>query len=155
MSHSSPRYSPLYPPGDYEWYACDASGHVAVFTTAEVGPIPLSILSHRATADTFAGIVETMPSRGSSTLLVSLPDPRWFRDVASCGFFAYDWHDVYRTSSFSQRYEMLSRPDSPIHVSELPVQLQPLVSRTAFTGLRFADSTQIDVRAFFDCDPAA
>ena len=155
MTQSSPNYSALYPPGDYEWYACDASEAVAVFTTGEVGPIPLSILSHRMLADTFAGVVETMSSRGGSTLLVSLPKPRWFKHVASCGFFAYDWRDVHRTSSFSQRYEMLSRPDSPIHVSELPVQLQSLVSSTAFAGLRFADSSQIDVRAFFDCDPAA
>ena len=155
MTQSSPRYSSLYPPGDYEWYACDASGHVAVFTTAEVGPIPLSILSHRPAADAFARDVQAMPPRGSSTLLVSLPDPRWFKHIASCGFFAYDWHDVHRSSSFSQRYEMLSRPDSPIHVSELPAQLLPLVSRTTFSGLRFSDSTRIDVRAFFDCDPAA
>ena len=155
MTQSSPRYSSLYPPGDYEWFACDASGHVAVFTTAEIGPIPLSVLSHRPATDAFVGVLETMPPRGSSTLLVSLPDARWFKQIASCGFFAYDWQDVHRTSSFSQRYEMLSRPGSPIHIAELPVQLQPLVSRTTFTGLRFSDSIQIDVRAFFDCDPAA
>ena len=45
MTQSPLKYSELYPPGDYEWYASDASGHVPVFTTAEVGPVPLSILA--------------------------------------------------------------------------------------------------------------
>ena len=155
MNQSSPKYSELYPPGDYEWYACDALGHVAVFTTGEVGPVPSRVLSSRSVADTFAGIVKKMSPRGSASMIVSLPDPGWFSHIASCGFFAYDWHDVHRTVSLRHRYELLSRPDAPIHVTELPEQLQQLVSKTVFADLDFADSREIDVRAYFDCEPAS
>ena len=88
-------------------------------------------------------------------MLISLPRPDDFIRFASRGLFAYDWEDVLRTRGFSNRYEMLSRPDTPIHLSEFPEEFHPLLSSTALPGVRFADSLTIDVRRFFRCEPVA
>jgi hypothetical protein len=95
-----------------------------------------------------------MPVRGGATMLVSLPTPDDFVHFASRGFFDYDWQDVHRTGSFSRRYEMLSRPETPTHVSEIPEQFQPLLRSTVLAGVGFADGLTIDVRRYFHCEPA-
>lgn len=146
--------SDLYAWEDYEWYATDADGFVAVFTTAGIGPIPLSVLSVRPLADAFAEAVWQLPARGRATMLVSLPTPDDYIHFASRGFFAYDWHDVHRSWK-THRYEMLSRPDTPIHVSELPEQFQALLRGTTFGNVSFADSRKLDVVEHFDCESAA
>jgi hypothetical protein len=155
MANPASRPSELYDWGDYEWYAVDASGHVAVFTTAGIGPIPISVLTARLLADSFAEAVWKMPAKGRATMLVSLPTPDDYIHFASRGFFAYDWSDVHRAAWKTHRYEMQSRPDTPIHVSELPEQFQSLLRRTAFVDVSFADSRKIDVVGYFDCESAA
>jgi hypothetical protein len=88
-------------------------------------------------------------------MLISLPRPDDFIHFAVCGLFAYDWRDVHRTRGFSNRYEMLARPDAPICVSELPERFQSLLRSTVLLGVRFTDSLTIDVRGHFRCEPTA
>lgn len=87
-------------------------------------------------------------------MLVSLPRTDDYIHFASRGFFAYDWHDVHRTRK-THLYELLSRPDTPIHVSELPEQFQSLLRSTSFVDVSFGDSRKIDVVGHFDCESAA
>src|SRR3954454_9449980 len=101
MSIPLSKLSESYPGSDYEWYASDASGHVAVFTSAGIGPIPSVVLASRPLADSLAESVWKMRQRGRATMLVSLPCPDDYIHFASCGFFAYDWHDVHRARDFS------------------------------------------------------
>jgi len=156
MTTPTSKLSTFYPHGtDYEWYASDAAGHVAVFTTAGIGPMPSVLLGDLSLTDSLMDAVQHLPARGRATMLVSLPRPDSFIHFASRGLFAYDWQDVHRTRGFSDRYEMLCRPDTPIHVTEFPEQFHPLLLSTALPGVRFADSLTIDVRGFFDCEPAA
>jgi hypothetical protein len=155
MTNPASRPSELYTWEDYEWYSTDAAGHVAVFTTAGIGPIPISVLTARPLADAFAEAVWKMPARGRASMLVSLTTPDDYIHFASRGFFAYDWRDVHRTAWKTHRYEMLSRPGTPIHLSELPEQFQSLLRSTAFGDLSFADSRKIDVVGHFDCESAA
>lgn len=145
-----------YPHGtDYEWYASDAVGHVAVFTTAGIGPMPVTVLGDLPLTDSLILAVQRLPVRGHAIMLVSLPRPDDFIRFTSRGLFAYDWQDVHRTRGFSNHYEMLSRPDAPIHLSEFPEEFHPLLRSTALPGVRFADSLTIDARRFFRCEPAA
>ncbi len=153
MPEPSPKVSKLYPWEDYEWYGCDEAGEVAVFTSAGIGPIPVGVLASRAVADSLAEMVWKLPERGGATMLVSLPRPDDYVHFASRGFFAYDWQDVHHTKFKSRRYEMMSRPERPIQVSELPGEFQALVRSVVFSGLRFAESGKVDVRDYFECEP--
>ena len=85
-------------------------------------------------------------------MLVSLPRPDDFIHFANCGFFAYDWSDIHRTRGFSRKYEMYSKPDNPIHLTDIPKQFQNFLHITNFGSLNFADSPTIDVRNAFDCE---
>jgi hypothetical protein len=136
--------SASYPHGiDYEWYGLDSERHIAVFTTAGIGPIPIVVLAQLTTADRLADYVWQMPSRGEAIMLVSLPRPDDYVYFASRGFFSYDWADVYRTREFTSSYEIHSKPERSIRLTEMPSEFHDLLRATAFESLRFSDSPTI------------
>jgi hypothetical protein len=154
MTIQSPIASESYPHGyDYEWFACDKSEHISVFTSAGIGPIPTSVLVSRMQTDSLAEVVWKMPARGIATMMVNYPRPDDFLHYAKCGFYAYDWRDVHRTESFSRHYEIISKPEKPIRLSELPDIFQLLLQNTKFQDINFSDINSIDIRKYFDCRP--
>jgi hypothetical protein len=135
-----------YPLGrDYAWLATDAAGHVAVFTNAGQGPIPIAVLADRRVSDHAESLVEALPERGDCQMLVTLPRPDDFVGYSRRGLFAYDWQDCHRNAGWSKRYELLARPAVPITVSELDGVVASLIDRVRFTSLRFDDSLTIAV----------
>lgn len=155
MTNPAPSTLVGYPDGtDFEWCGCDADGHIAVFTTAGLGPIPAAVLRDSELTHALLESVRSLPSRGGATMLVRLPRPDDFVQFACRGLFAYDWQDAHRTNTGSGGYELLARPHKPLHVSELPAEVQPLLRELILADVRFADNAVLDVRKHFDCEPA-
>jgi hypothetical protein len=135
-----------YPLGqDYAWLATDAAGHVAIFTNAGQGPIPIAVLADRQDSDQAESMIEALPERGDSHMLVALPSPDAFVAFARRGLFAYDWQDCHRNTGRPHRYELLARPAVPVTVEELAGEVAALIGRVRFQSLRFADSLAIAV----------
>jgi hypothetical protein len=135
-----------YPLGwDYTWLATDAAGHVASFTNAGQGPIPIAVLADRRRFDQAEPQIMALPERGDSYILVTLPRPDDFVAFARRGLFAYDWQDSHRDTGQSHRYELIARPTVPITVEELAGEVASLIGRVRFQALRFADSLAIAV----------
>jgi hypothetical protein len=135
-----------YPLGqDYAWLATDAAGHVAIFTNAGQGPIPIAVLADRQGSDQAESLIEALPERGDSHMLVALPSPDAFVAFARRGLFAYDWQDCHRDTGQSHRYELLARPAVPVTAEELAGEVAALIGRVRFQSLRFADSLAIAV----------
>ncbi|MDR3619283.1 MAG: hypothetical protein P4L85_08030 [Paludisphaera borealis] len=136
----------VYPLGwDYAWLAADAAGHVAIFTNAGQGPIPIAVLADRRASDHAERLVEALPERSDCQMLVALPRPDDFIAYARRGLFAYDWQDCHRDTGWSHRYELLARPTAPVLVEELPGEVVALIGRVWFQSLRFAESMAIAV----------
>ncbi|MFM8536299.1 MAG: hypothetical protein ACKOEC_22420 [Acidimicrobiia bacterium] len=141
----------LYPVGtDYEWFACDTDGCVAVFTTASNGPIPTEVLRELSLVDALQKSVRSLPHRGGATMLVRLPRPDGFLRFASQGLFAYDWTAA---RGLDGDYEMLARPQRPLRLADLPEEFQPLLRELTLSGVRFANATALNVRKHFACEP--
>jgi hypothetical protein len=102
---------------DCGWLAVDRDGHVALFFTGGEGPIhgdagPFDKAADRA--------LRQMPASSQFELLTDA-HPDDVSDAASRGLFAYDWADSRRTSQDGiEGYELVARPDRPIHWTELP-----------------------------------
>ena len=145
-----------YPDGiDYEWFAVDAAGCVAAFTTGGVGPVPVTVLASHAAVDSLDEFILRLPVRGTGAMCVSLPRPDDYLAFAERGVFAYDWADVHRAAkNFSGVYELYSRPSSPITISELPAEFQRLLRDFAFNDTQFNNSTSLDVRTLIECNEA-
>jgi hypothetical protein len=136
-----------YPHGsDYGWLATDKDGHVAIFITAGVGPIPSAVLLDREQADLAEDLVWEMPERGEAYLHVDLPRPDDFVGFARRGLFAYDWSDIHRTiNNKIWRYERYSSPETPIRVGDLPPEIASLARKAYFESLSFVDSPTVQV----------
>ena len=93
-----------------------------------------------------------MPKRTGATMLVSYPRPDSFIHFAERGFFAYDWVDIHRTTANRGHcYEMVSKPDVPIHILELPMEFQTQLWTLTLTELRFGQCPAIDIQHHFNC----
>jgi hypothetical protein len=130
---------------DYAWLAADAAGHVAVFTNAGQGPIPIAVLADRRASDRVEPLVRALPERDEAHMLIDLPRPDDFAAFARRGLFAYDWQDSHRGAGRSDRYELLARPAVPITVEELRGEVAALIDKVRFESLRFDDGLAIAV----------
>ncbi|MFI4954839.1 MAG: hypothetical protein ACHP9Y_02890 [Gammaproteobacteria bacterium] len=143
-----------YPDGiDCVWLACDHNGHLAAFTTAGVGPIPIDALtSSLINVEDVEEAVCQMPKVSQAHLLVQMKRPDDFVDMAERGFFVYDWRDIHRTTGeSSNRYELIATPLNPISYDVLPASLAQLVAGIRFSDLAFVDNRVLDIYTQFEC----
>jgi hypothetical protein len=127
---------------DCGWLAVDRDGHVAVFYTGGEGPI-------REGADPYDEAAEDalreMAETSQFELLVAYPRPDDFVEAARRGLYAYDWSDVHRSDGDGiEGYELVARPDRPIHWTELP---EP--ARTAAAAARMEAAFGVAVLSRF------
>jgi hypothetical protein len=111
---------------DCGWLAIDRHGHVAVFYTGGEGPI-------HDDADPYDEAAEQALQRMTATspfeLLVTYSRPDDYVEAARCGLYAYDWSDVHRFAGDAiEGYELIARPDRPIHWTQLPEPLRTFAS---------------------------
>jgi hypothetical protein len=141
-----------FPTGwDFAWLACDAAGHVAVFTNAGVGPIPSASLALGVLAESAEEHVDQLPVVGTCVLLAKLPRPDDYVAFAKRGLFAYDWSDVHRRTGFSHQYELIARPEAPVDVGRVSASVRLLASAVRFHGTNFADSPRLSPAGLFPC----
>ncbi len=108
---------------EFDWYAVDSEGHVAIFTTAGEGHIPKAVLESFILHDEISESMES-PNWGSSDV---------WSDFANQGFFVFDWElpgGPYK------------RQCSP--ASEIDASLKSKILRIAATiSIRFSDVQEI------------
>ena len=109
---------------DCGWLAIDRDGHVAVFFTGGEGPIHDDADAYDAAAATaMRGMTATFPFE----LLVAYRRPEDFVEAASRGLYAYEWSDAHRVDRERiEGYELIARPDHPIHWTQLPEPVRTL-----------------------------
>ncbi len=84
---------------EFDWFAVDKSGEVAVFASAGVGPVPSQ---GRAAAEDHDAIGEQIVVTGWGTKTV-------WESYARVGLFAYDWDDQRHC------YSRVAQPDQPVN----------------------------------------
>jgi hypothetical protein len=143
-----------YPEGmDCVWIASDKNSNVAAFVTGGFGPIPRKVLESKCLGiEEVEGTLSTLPDFSVAQLLVSMPRPDDFIEMAGKGFFVYDWCDVERVASqYTGLYELMASPVTPIKSHMLPLLLRNLVSDVGFSMLSFSESITVKVTDAFEC----
>lgn len=123
---------------DLPWVATDASGRLAIFTTAGEGPVPPSALQVSAAAE---AAVAQLPVVGGSELLVRYSRPDDFLAWAERGLYAYDWRDVHRANA--QRtgcYELVAKPLCPMLMIGLAPEMRLPFEATVIRGVAFGQA---------------
>ena len=134
---------------DLEWLAVDDDDNIAVFTSAGKGPIPTQGFLEYSN-DNFVNSLWSMPKVSDCELLVDLPRPDDYIELSEKGFYTYDWTDVHRTKNKLDKYEIHSRPITPIKLDQLPNLIREVVKNISIP-IKFSELNEIDVGTYLDC----
>ena len=133
---------------DREWFASDRDGHVAVLSTAGLGPIPT-----RATTDPagHAAVWEALEVRGIPMGLGELD----FYDLAvapKVGAFAFDYSGPehgYGSYAPRQAYRRIGLPSDPVTANQLSPDARTYLTAVCFRDTCFADVDALVVEETF------
>lgn len=107
---------------EFDWFARDQEGQLAVLTSAGKGCIPKRVFA--GSVEAYNGFVAAIASRAiSQAVLVSKESGRFhdWREYAEHGLFAYDFQDVHRSSAKERGgYDLIFRPSVPATILDLP-----------------------------------
>jgi hypothetical protein len=123
---------------DWDWFAADEDGRVGHFTTAGMRPLPESLRGSRETLDLLSEYFEKRAAiRGGAVLTPGLEKERgafnrpinWssFLEMAVRGLYSYNTELIYGPEA---HYYLVAKPDRPISVHDLPVEIRGALERT-------------------------
>jgi hypothetical protein len=154
MNMRSGGFETRYPEGiDLVWLASDRNDHLGAFITAGAGPIPIQTLDRKSLQLTdIEGVICGMPQVPAARLLVSVPRPDSFAEMAERGVFVYDWSDVHRTTREAiLAYEPVAAPTHPITVNMPPANLAEVAMGLKFAEVAFSSGQALDPRTYMRC----
>ena len=111
---------------ELDWYALDKNGNIGIFTAIMNAPIPGKI---KASYDNYIGLkyfIDSLPK--SSSFLLTTAESGNFSDWthnAEKGLFAYDFHDVHRTT-VKNKYDLIARPTLPLNIKDINIPINLL-----------------------------
>ena len=138
---------------DCLWVASDALNHIGVFITAGIGPVPLVALdSSRMNIINVESEILKSAVVSEFEILVSVPQPDTFAELAARGIYVYDWTDVEKIMVEAvNMYELVAEPSTPVTIDSLPREILELAEVARFDGIDFAKSKFVDARKQFRC----
>lgn len=119
---------------DIMWFATDCKGNVFECTSAGCGNVPEYVCRSREETETLLDyFMEKAPTTTSSKLLIPAEDNDLIDDVkklASKGLYCFDIADYDN----DDRYNCIAIPEKALNKSELPSDIQKLLSDHIFSG---------------------
>lgn len=110
---------------EFDWFAQDRTGQLAVFTSAGKGFIPRSVFS--ASVGPYNDFVSAIANRAVSAAILEFSgDGRFqdWREFAEHGLFSYDFQDLHRVGGEKRDgYDLMYGPSIPATVADLPVHV--------------------------------
>lgn len=110
---------------EFDWFARDRKGQLAVFTSAGQGFIPQAVFS--ATVVPYNEFIAAIARRTKTSAVLTFNGSGRYHDwlvFAEHGLFAYDFQDVHRIGTEKRGgYNLIYRPSVPAMTTELPEHL--------------------------------
>ncbi|MFB1480476.1 hypothetical protein [Corallococcus sp. RDP092CA] len=119
---------------EYDWIACDGSGHVGFFSTAGGGHAPEAFLRDTDAHDDAIEAILALPgpTDGLSETQVLSPFQHTWQLMAARGVFAFD-ADIN-----GGPYRLVAAPANPIRVEALPEPASTVARQLTLEGLDFS-----------------
>ena len=130
------------PFSDFEWFALDRNGHVAILTAAGEGVIPRAVFRSREAYFLHHRTLLSLPRTGTATRVADLPgDLSFWTEAAERGLYGYDWtNHPLGTPGFATNYVRVAVPASPITVNNLDEKLRTWLEAVRLPALTFAEA---------------
>ena len=119
---------------DIMWFATDCNGNIFECTSAGCGNVPEYVCRSREETEKLLDyFMEKAPSITSSQLLIPAEDNDLINDVkklASKGVYCFDITDYDN----DDKYSCIAAPKKAINISEIPEDIQKLLSDHIYSG---------------------
>jgi hypothetical protein len=126
---------------DWDWYAVDLDQQIGHFTTAGIRSLPSSVKRDRCATEAvgvyFQELARTCgysirtaaeaDAGGWKTVAIRARYLQSFTDMAARGLFSYNTQLVYNAEA---KYYLVAVPECPLRLSDLPLNIRQMVSRT-------------------------
>ena len=132
---------------DAWWFAVDQDGHVAYFDTGENGAVPVNALTVEAPHEVLRPLLALRGEPGPSPE----EEDDWYFDaesVARLGLFGYG----YPSGFLAGPYPLWGRPESPLHIDQLPPALRQEIKRLRFATLCFEQTAELQPCDYTRCE---
>jgi hypothetical protein len=121
------------PTSDFEWYAVDRTGRVALLTSAGFGAVPMLVFRDNGTYYLASHFFRSLPVRGGHVLLVAgKGDASGWQSAADRGLFGYDWDSPSGQYVAGHPYRLVTAPESPLTLADLPPAVRDWVTPIRF-----------------------
>jgi hypothetical protein len=138
---------------EFDWYALDREGHLAVFTTAGSGPVPAAIWDRREEFHALEAAVDALTAAADfEEVYAGYGNYLEWHDLARKGLFAFDYQDVHRTRQL-HHYDLMARPVNPVSAAQLLPQID--VRWLPVLMVEFGDCTQVPDAEIGRAEPGA
>ena len=119
---------------DIMWFATDCKGHIFECTSAGCGNVPEYVCRSREETDALIEyFMEKAPIITTSRLLIPSKNNDLVNDaknLASKGLYCFDITDYDN----DDKYSCIAVPEKAINISDLPVEIQELLSDHTYNG---------------------
>jgi hypothetical protein len=124
---------------EFDWYAIDACGHIAMLTSFHLNGVPARLLSNRTEFLDVHMAVHQLPKQGAAVPIASCRTDSWM-DYSKVGLFGFSSHDEPTT------HEKMSAPSAPILTDALPSVIQNALRKLQFVNLCFARTPSVNTK---------
>ncbi len=128
---------------EFDWFATDRLGHIALCSTAGFGEIPLRVIKQSTPENSPIDYLDQLVADLGVIGQYKVCDPgpcqctQW-RDLASRGFFVYDW------KHWSGPFQRILIPDTPINSHTIPEALWTALRAVSFPTLSFENCASFE-----------
>lgn len=123
---------------DCIWIGQNRDGELAAFITAGAGPIPRNLLCRCDFESLEREILRALAPSTDADVLIAVPKPEGYQQLARRGFYVYDWQDFHRTKNDATgTYDLVAVPKTAIRFESMPEDLRTCVvelEATSFTA---------------------
>lgn len=142
------RQAPPYPSDlDCVWFGKDLDGYLGAFITAGSGPIPTSLLAELGEEIwKIEAFVKDIPVSSSVDLHIDVPHPGGFTEIASRGFFVFDWRNMENAVDESNAsYQVVAAPRIPLRIETVRPELVESLRLVVLNNCLFKDCKSVDL----------
>ncbi|WP_291581489.1 hypothetical protein [Clostridium sp. UBA6640] len=135
---------------DLEWYAIDGDDNIAQFTTGGTGRVPEFICESRENLDIVCEYFDALSIYIAEAKLINksvaeYPSDNYLEECINMtrkGIFCYD---VSNGKEHLQDYQLVSKPDKELYLSDLPKQIQEILINYRINNTCFSKEECISV----------
>jgi len=131
---------------DLEWFAADNRGNVAGFCNAGFAAVPRSVFSSFELYHRTLDLVTSLAEIGAAQWIGEQPPKHDTWDTWSKrGLYGFDWNYCLGQPAPSLPYRLLTQPETPINIHDLPDDIADYLKMTELKTIDFCVAQEIHI----------